>query len=340
MNGKILSTVLLAIVISSSFAQKGFTLRLAGGYGWPGITNSEGIMGPKIDPFSPEKDGLVPMMNINDTIPSTKTIHGSYGKGVNVTLAFGYMINQYFGVELGVSYLKSATFTSDQTRELTLQLAPGPPPQYGALGRYMQAHISTNAFGVSLMPAVVLKGAKPGWKVYPYGRLGISMPIFGGLTHTIAIDVDTTFLDKVSQDPYYLGKRVDVTLKTEGTVSIGVNGAIGIAYQPLPYLAITAEINGQYLTTRAKSSKITQWDTDGKSRLQERGVYRTEFKFVDELDNNSNNADYNKNYDKTKPKDDIRPSGPFSNIGFNIGVSFLLSKETLGKKKKDENKKM
>lgn len=330
--------ILTGIVSQSVLAQKGFTLRLAGGYAWPGITKGDGIMGPKIDPFSPEKDGLVPMMNISDTIPYAKTIHGSYGKGANVTLAFGYMINQYFGVEMGVSYLKSATYTSDQTRELTLQLAPGPPPQYGALGKYMQAHIETSAFGVSLMPSIIVKGAKPGWKIYPYARLGISMPVFGGLTHTISIDVDTTFLGSISGDPYYLGKHVDVKLKTEGTVSIGVNGAIGIAYQPLPYLAITAEMNGQYLTTRAKSSKIVQWDTDGKSRLAERGIYRTKFNFVDELDNHSNNADYNKNYDKTKPKDDLRPAGPFSNIGFNIGVVLLLSKETLGKKKKNEKK--
>jgi len=328
--------IVTALISQSTFAQKGFTIRLAGGYAWPGFINSEGIIGPKIDPFSPEKDGLVPMMNISDTIPYSQTVHGSYGKGGNFTLAVGYMINQYFGVEMGMSYLKSATFASDQTRELTLQLTPGPPPQYGALGKYMQAHIETNAFGLSLMPALIVKGAKPGWKVYPYGRLGISMPVFGGLTHKISIDVDTTFLASISDDPYYLGKRVNVTLKTEGTVSIGVNGAIGIAYQPLPYLAVTAELNGQYLSTRAKSAKITQWDTDGKSRIADRGVYRTEFNFVDKLDNHSNNADYNPSYNPDKPKDDLRPSGPFSNLGFNIGLSFILSKQTLKKKEKEK----
>jgi hypothetical protein len=309
-----------------------FYLRAAGGYGWPGITKGEGIMGPKIDPFTADKDGLTPMASSNDTLHTFKPVVGSYGKGLNYTFAFGYMVNNYIGVELGVSYLKSATYSCTQVKELAIRTAVGPPAQFAALGRYMQANISTNAFGVSLMPAIVINGAKPGWKVYPTARLGISMPIFGGLTHHVSIDADTTFLSTLTQDPYYIGKHVDVTLKTEGTVSIGVNGAIGVVYRPLPFFAISAEINGQHLTTRAKSAKITEWKTDGVDRIPERGVYRTEFNFVDELTAKSNNGDTNTAYDKNKPKDDLRPTGSFSNIGFNIGFSFLLSKEILGKK--------
>ncbi len=325
--------------VQSSLAQY-FTLRFNGGYAWPGIQNSEGILGPKIDPFSPEKDGLLPMANISDTLPLNEPIHGSYGNGGNFNFGFGYMINPYIGVELGVHVLKSRTFRCEQTRGLTQRLIEGPPPVYQALGYYfMQANISTHALAVSLMPSVIIQGAKPGWKVYPFGRLGISLPVFGELVHNVSIDVDTNVVGITQQEPYYLGRHTDVTIKTEGTVSIGVNGAIGVAYRPLPYLLISAEMNGQYLVTRAKSSKVTQWETDGNNRIADRGVYRSEFNFVDKLDKNSNNADFNPNYDKNKPKDDLRATGPFSNVGFSIGVSFLLSKETLGKKKKDDTKK-
>ncbi|MFN8322648.1 MAG: outer membrane beta-barrel protein [Chitinophagales bacterium] len=332
--------ILLTAMTTQSVRAQYFTLRASGGYAFPGFIKSEPIIGPKIDPFSPDKDGLVPMANINDSVPYTQSVYGSYGKGGNFTFAFGYMINPYIGVEMGVSYLKSATITADQTKGLTIQTGFGNPPQFSFVGSYMKAHIETNAFGVSLMPSIILQGAKPGWKVYPYGRFGISMPVFGGLTHTVSIDVpDTTFLQLIKGDPYYLGKHVDVELKTEGTVSVGFNGALGVAYKPLPYLAITAEVNGQYLVTRAKSAEITKWETDGKDRLADRGVYRTHFNFVDKLDENSNNEDYNKTgTDKTKAKDDLRPSGPFNNIGFNIGVTFMLSKEILGKKKEDKKK--
>jgi hypothetical protein len=321
-----------------------FTLRLAGGYAWPGFIKSESVMGPKIDPFTPAIDGLVPMSNINDSIPSYQNVYGSYGHGMNFTFAFGYMINNYIGVELGVSYLKSAKITCDQTRQLVTQIGFGEPPTYASVPYYMNAHIESKAFGLSLMPAIVLKAAKPGWKVYPYSRLGVSMPIFGGLEDDITVDVDQTvyteqpgLANRIYDAPFFLGKQTKVKLKTEGTVSLGVNGAVGIAYNPIPLLAITAEVNGQYLVTRAKSAKITQWDTyksDGsvESRIAERGVYRTEFNFVDKLDNTSNNEDYNKGgTDKTKPKDDLRPSGPFSNLGFNIGICINLSKAILKK---------
>lgn len=342
--------ILTAIAGQSAFAQY-YTLRVAGGYAWQGITPTQGIMGPKIDPLSPDKDGLLPMSNMNDSIPSVQSVYGSYGHGMNFTMAFGYMINPYIGVEMGVSYLKSANITCDQTRQLSTQTGFGTPPSYSTIPFYMNAHIESRAFGVSLMPSIIVKGAKPGWKVYPYGRVGISMPVFGGLEHDVTVDIDPTVYDlypslanSLYGSPYFLGKKTLVKLKTEGTVSIGVNGAMGIAYSPIPLITITAEVNGQYLVTRAKSAKITRWDdvkADGTvvSRIGDRGVYRTEFNFVDKLDNNSNNEDYNKTgTDKTKPKDDIRPSGPFSNLGFNIGVCINLSKEIL-KPFKEKKKK-
>ena len=341
--------ILSGILSQSAFAQY-WTVRVAGGYAWPGFIKSEGIMGPKIDPFSPEKDGLVPMSNMNDSIPSYKSVYGSYGHGMNFTLAVGYMINNYIGVEMGMSYLKSATISCDQTRQLTVQSGFGNPPSFSSVPYFMNAHIESNAFGLSLMPSIILKAAKPGWKIYPYGRLGVSMPVFGGLQDKIRIDVDPTVYTEqpnlgnlIYGSPYYLGKETRVTLKTEGTVSLGVNGAVGIAYNPIPLIAITAEVNGQYLVTRAKSAKITQWDTektDGtfESRITERGVYRTQFNFVDELTNKSNNEDYNKTTDKTKPKDDLRPSGPFSNLGFNVGICINLSKEILSALKEKKKK--
>ncbi len=360
MNRKILSTVLLAVLTSAVFGQKGFTLRLAGGYGWPGFIKSEGIMGPKVDPFTPYDDALVPMANItrsnNDSVRSCESVNGSYGKGMNFTLGLGYSINPYVNFEMGVSFLKSATISCQQNYQLVIIPSPGSPPSYDEK-HSMTATIKTDAFGVTLSPSITIKGAKPGWKVYPYARLGISLPVYGALNHSIDVHVsddiyhstanaDTALAGILSRGPYFLGNNTKVRLKTEGTVSIGVNGAIGVAYNPLPYLTVFAEVNGQYLSTRAKSSKIVQWDADGKDEIAARGKYRTEFVFHDKLDNNSNNGAYRLddgdpstvNYDPNKPKDDLRPSGPFSNLGFNVGVSFTLSKQTLGKKKKDEKK--
>jgi opacity protein-like surface antigen len=351
MKKRIFTSVLFTAFLASAVHAQYFTLRVAGGYAFPGLTPTQSVMGPKIDPLSPDKDGLLPMSNINDSVPSVKSVYGSYGKGMNFTFSFGYMFNPYIGIDLGVSYLKSATISCDQTRQLSIQTGFGVPPSYSTVPYFMNAHIETHALGVSLMPSLVVKGAKPGWKVYPYGRVGISMPVFGKLEHDVNIDVDPSVFteqpllaNSIYGSPYFLGKQTKVKLETEGTVSIGVNGAMGVAYSPIPLITISAELNGQYLVTRAKSAKITQWDdvkADGTvvNRIGDRGVYRTQFNFVDKLDNHSNNEDYNSATDKTKPKDDIRPTGPFSNLGFNIGVCINLSKEILQSFKDKKAKK-
>lgn len=348
MNKK-LPAVLAALLLSAAAlnAQKGFSLRLAGGYAWPGFLKTESIMGPRVDPKNPYTDALVPMANIdhpNDSVNSYQLVRGSYGQGMNFTLGLGYQINRYFGVELGVSYLKSATIGCKQNYELIYDAGGG----FFAHSPYtMSVDMKTNAFGLQVSPAIYVQAAKPGWKVYPYARVGVSLPVYGGLTHTIDIHIqDEVFTDApaiatiLGKSPYFLGNNTKVTLKTEGTVSLGVNGALGVKYEPLPFMGVFAEVNGQYLVTRAKRSDITQWDVDGVSKLDARGPYRTMFNYVDELTPSSNNGDNNKDvngnpkFDPNKAKDDIRPTGPFNNLGINIGVSFVFGKETLKKKEK------
>ena len=122
MRKNLLFAMLLCIGVASLNAQ--FSLRVAGGYAWPGLQTSEGIDGPIIDPAHPDIDALGPLANIMDTMngkpASYKPVKGSYGHGANVTLGLGYTLHKYFNFELGISYLKSATITADQTRQLTI----------------------------------------------------------------------------------------------------------------------------------------------------------------------------------------------------------------------------
>ena len=359
MKRNLLSVLMVLVLGLTAHAQKGFTLRVAGGYAWPGFIKTEGILGPKVDPFTPYDDELVPMANITrsnyDSVRSYEPIRGSYGKGMNFTLGLGYNINRYVNVEMGISFLKSAPISCNQKYQLVIIPGPGQPAAFIDT-YYMNARIETSAFGLSLSPSVTIKAAKEGWKVYPYARIGINLPVYGALTHLIDINVsdqiyqsassvDTSLQGILSREPYFLGNNTHVKLKTEGTVSLGFGGALGVAYQPVAFLSVFAEVNGQYLSTRAKSSKVVEWTADGQDKIAARGRYRTEFEFHDMLDNNSNNGAYRLddgdpttvNYDPNKPKDDIRPTGPFSNLGFNVGLTFLLSKEALRKKKKEKS---
>lgn len=333
---------LLSISYTSIYAQY-FTVSLAGGYAWPGFLNNETVMGPLIDPYNPSVDALAPLQNLNDSTHYAKNVHGSYGQGMNFTLGLCYMVNPYIGVDLGISYLKSANIDAEQYRQLT---TPDYVGGYVYIPYYLDAHITSNAYGISLMPSIHLQLAKPGWKVYPYTRVGITLPVAGSSSDHISVTQDAPgghFAQVLDTAPYFLGRKTEVTLQTQGSFSLGINGAIGVKYTPVPLISVFLEVNGQYLTTNAKSAKITQWDATNdagqtSSLITERGVYRTQFTFVSQLTSTSNNVAYNpNNYNANQPKQDLAPTAPFSNLGLNVGVTFNLSKEALAKKKNDKN---
>ena len=321
---ELLTIALMLGLVATTRAQE-FTIRVAGGYAGPGLQNSEGVMGPDVDPSTPQIDQLVPMANRNDSLKTYKSVNGSYGTGGNVALAIGYMFNKYIGIDIGVGYQHSENIGCTDVRALSSPLTG-----------YVTANIISHSYAIALAPSVVVSGEKTGWKVYPYARLGIVLPVAGKLTD------DLTILSPydLNVKPFWLGNRTDVQLVTQATVSLGMTGAIGVAYRPLPFMSVFAELNGQYLIVRAKSTTVTKWtatidNANGSTTVVDdipaRGVYRTVFNYVNSLSPTSNNAQYNGAYNANAPKQDTRPTVPGSNLGFNVGVTFFLSKKILNK---------
>ncbi len=341
MKNRLFLVTCMLVFITSLQAQ--FTLRVAGGYSGPGIQNTENVLGPSIDPATPAIDALANMANINDSLHTYKPVHGSYGTGGNVNLGLGYMFNRYIGIDVAFGYSHSSDISCMQVRTL-------PQPFVG----YLTANIHSYSWALGVAPSIVITGEKTGWKVYPYARLGISLPVAGLLVDNITITQPTNYALNQSFTGF-LGNRTDVTMETKATVSLGLTGVIGVAYKPLPFMNVFVEINAQYLNVKGKSSTITKWnatiDSAGTSHvvndLPARGVYRNQFNYVDELtatSNNSQNAPGGNSisnapgtYNPNQPKQDLRPVVPGSSLGFNVGVTFFLSKKTL-KKNTDKDK--
>src|ERR1035438_7821011 len=104
-NIKILFIVLAAIVLSSitvnSNAQ-GFYIDAGLGYGFNAVSQSIG------DSYSSTNSG--------STFSSTdQNVKGSFGAGLNFGAAFGYMISEHIGAELGISYLSGSTIQITNT---------------------------------------------------------------------------------------------------------------------------------------------------------------------------------------------------------------------------------
>jgi hypothetical protein len=319
---------------------QGFIVKWSGGYAWSGNPKSENISCLNTDFKNPGADAFVNMANSSDADGSYKAIHTSYGQGFNFNFRLGYMINPYIGIDLGVSYLKSASISCSQVHYLYIDSSGVSIPT----GGYMNCAISSTAQNISLSPAIVAAFAKPKMKFYPYLRAGLVLPVWTQIQQTIGIDLlGVTALPALSQAPYFLGQRTDATIQTQGKFALGFCASIGAIYRPLPYFGIFIEVNGEYLNLKASSSTITQWTADGYDLLSTRGPYRTQFNYVGSLSSSSNNAQKNSNYNPNNPKEDISPQFPFSNVGFNIGLQLLLNKELFndGKpvKKKAKSKK-
>jgi hypothetical protein len=322
-----LLTAAFVVAFIMSIRAQEWTVRIAGGYAGPGFQNTESVLGPDVDPATPQIDQLVNMANRNDSLKTYKPVHGSYGTGGNVTVAVGYMFNKYIGIDLGIGYQHSANIGCIDVRALSSPLTG-----------YITANISSHSYAIALAPSLVVSGEKTGWKVYPYARLGIVLPVAGKLTDNLSIQSPYD----LNVAPFWLGNHTDVQLQTSAVLSLGMGGAIGVAYRPLPFMSVFAELNGQYLNVKGKSTTITEWTatinnangtTTVVNDIPSRGVYRTQINYVDALGPTSNNAQYNGAYNPNLPKQDIRPVVPGSNLGFNVGATFFLSKKTLKKDK-------
>jgi hypothetical protein len=316
-------------------AQYGY-LRVSGGYSWDAFQKTGQVLtfkpGAGTDPAG---STIVPMFNQNisgDTAQYyIKNVNSGYAKGGALSLHGGYMINPYFGVEMGLTYLWGSTINSSAHYNDAL------------LGKGATSSTSTFSNGLSLMPGVFLRAAKPEAKIAPFARLGLSLPVFGATNHTLSIDAPNSILGVV---------KSEIDVKTESTVSLGVNGSLGLSYTPIPILSVFAEMNAQYLFVRPKTSTLTKYNLNingqDNDMLATLSTFSKVTEFEDKLDVNSNTVIFGKErlgsgtpkaghtyVDETKARQDLRSSANFGAIGFNIGVTINMSKTIFaGLKKK------
>ena len=302
----------------------GVTFRWAGGYAWaPG--GGGNIPAPVINTLYPAIDVLGPLTNISAAGATPQVIHNSYGQGFNIGFRVGYMFNPYVGVDVGVSYAESTTISAYQQ---TIFYQPDSANNPVATGGYLNNTITTKSLSIVVSPAITFAYSKPKFKIYPYVRAGLSLPVFTQVSHSLSMALDGANATTTSYNgPYFIGDLTTVTMQTNMLFTVGVTGAVGFVWRPINFVNFFAEINGQYLNQKGRYTLVTQWNADGYDLTSYRGAYRMETNYVKSLSAQSNNAQYNANYDINAPKQDISPTFPFSNIGFNVGVQLVLNKK-------------
>ncbi|MBS1623460.1 MAG: outer membrane beta-barrel protein [Bacteroidetes bacterium] len=388
---KKLNLLLLSVLAAATYSYgQYFQLSVGGGYAWPGLTNTTTVKGfqPLLsnsiadvnNVLDPANASVIDFVNstsyghftgtdntYSDTAGSKSTVHGSYASGANITIAASYRINPYISVGLNFNYLWGNTISSSQLYGNSVTATLGPNTMVTQ---------KTHATGLSVMPSVTAFAAPARWKVKPYVRFSINLPLAGSVEHDIHVESPSALLNTTHLTS-------DLKVKTESQFSLGFNGGLGVMYQPIPLISIWGEVTGTYLNVAAKTSTLTEYVIDGRNlttgatthadRIAGTGQlpgiitalggtnapltqYSRVIEYVNELNSESNTTDYGKQRDKTgahngqagyvdesKNHQLQRPYAPFSNFGLSVGISINMSKkifqDPLGKKAKAEAEK-
>lgn len=252
----------------------------------------------------------------NDLIISQRTIFGGFGQGARFSIAGGYMITPYFGIELEFYYFQ------------------GFKQEYGSDADVDNYQRTGYSYQMRMIPSLVLQVPLEG-KFQPYARFGVLLPFWG---KTI---IEESWTYENNPSTVSRSKQTDV----EGKFSVGFESTMGVQYNITDNLGIY--IQATYTALRIKSDKATvvkddQLAKDGttNSNLTNAQIFMTQIQFQDEMTKSSNYQTFlgglvpedmvvkiDGTFDPNKPLNLPTQSSAFNSLSFSVGVKYTFNKK-------------
>lgn len=294
-------------VLAQAEAQKLY-VNVYGGYSLP--TTKEAFASPNFTQTQ-YATGTTAILKTSDELVAT-----TLGGGTQFGGAIGYQITDHLAVELGAHYLKGTTQAAHG--DVIIDFGDSLPTRQG----HADVDIRRQTQQIRLAPALVIRGGGMFKIMYPYARLGLIVPV-GGKTIS-EVSKHFTYPDTVLMNPllhYTNDSTVYAQYQTKGQLNLGFQSALGVEFK-LGVVGIFAEIAHQSLSVRADKTDLIKYTRYGKDAMDLLTEYDKHTEYLDKITSKNNNAAYNLNgtIDATKPKQDLRVVGQYSNIGLNIGV--------------------
>jgi len=288
-------------------------IKTGAGYGTRGFLPVEfnpKTLVPSSTSFDIADGSIQDMTNTVDSVGQKSYVNDTYTKGFNFYLGGGYKLSKYWGLEMGVLWLQGGSITSRNVSDNNPLLGPG-----GIID------VNTYVRGIAVIPSLTVD-IPLGEKWFIQGRAGFTLPVYGKIYHIATIDAKHTFAGPLTG-----------VLKAETVASfaLGINGGVGIHRKLGKRIEVFLDLLAQHMNVAPKKMVITQYDLTLQGNTADQlaanpGAYHREINFVNELTAGSNNKQSNANIDENKPKDDLRITSPFSNVGFGFGLLFKLGK--------------
>jgi hypothetical protein len=278
--------MLLVITSAVSVSAQGFYIRAGGGYGLAAATNQIGEKYLRTQ---------VNTVDITTDNYSKKTVTGSYGAGMNLTLAAGYEFNQNFIFDLDIYYLGGRKYKTNNIYNFTADNFNGTSSDL----------FTTSSAGLFVNPSFIFSAGFG--KAAPYGRFGL-----------IAGSPQVTQKESYYNDLDGTVTR-DVTWVYKNGLAIGYQAGIGMNWKLTDKLDIYTEANFIGLTFYAKEGDMTRYIYDGNDYLSQYTVAQKKILY-------SKNYDPQTPYDPSKPLIAARTGSPFSSFSAQAGIRFKILK--------------
>lgn len=223
-------------------------------------------------------------------VTSSKNIYGTLGNGVHVNLTPGYMLGDHFGLELGLNGFFGSKTTVSETE--------------GPLGKSTITQSSTQ---FRITPALFIKSG--GEKISVYARAGLLLPLLGSVKADVSSNLNPS-------------AEVDRESKTQGKVSLGYTGAVGLNVHFGKKFGIFAEVGANSLQVKSKTTKVTKYTVGGVDQLVTE--YNKKVNYVDEINSSSNTG---ANADPNKPQEQLRQIANFSSFFLQVGIKITFGED-------------
>ena len=225
-------------------------------------------------------------------------VYGSFGGGLGGSLAGGYFFNEHLGIDLEFNYLYGRRTLANRNSN-------------AVNNSESTVHAYTRQLRTS--PSLVVRSG--GEKLRGFARAGLLLPLTG-----------STYRENYSL--LANGAEFRSKIRVNGAPSLGFVAGAGLSYALNDKLSLQFE--AVYTGLRIKNAKgeiiLDEQVINGNTtnNLENTTVFQREFRFVDELNAESNNVSMRgiNGLDTNKPNDQLASRVNFSNLGFFIGLNF------------------
>ena len=227
----------------------------------------------------------------------------SYGQGGNFAFAFDWFSKHNIGCGLSLNTLSSS------------------PYSYSAFVTYLNSGTAKfdfidHPFSFQFLPHI---NFRHDFKIVsPILQMGMLI----GITH-------------VKQDylaDYSSGDVVASSINLHGSILLGFYSSLGLALKVSKVVRLTLGVSCSVGSYSPSKWTRTSFDVNGSSQLSSLFVYQTQGVYVKQLDLTAAQP-------VDLPSQSLKFSIPFSNVGFNAGIAFVLYKHEMTEKEKQEKER-